>query len=1220
MATLNLPTQQQYNQYSSYLNSGDMTNAYKLANQFGFSNTDVNNNKQTGVPQYKDVLTSLLSAQQYKPSNVGQLYQDVLGRDADPSGQQFYNQFYSSGYTPEKVADFIIGAQPEIQQKQAAAQQQAIAKQQQDAQAAQAAQLKLQQEEYARQQAAQAKSATPTPAPSLLSPATTAPTPAPANNSGFGPVLTPKPTPTNAPAPAPAPAPTQQPAATTTATLPSSSQQSAFDALMNDGKKSGDYTAALNFATSLGYTPEQIATGIAGNPAYGLTKDQALAGIKNIQSKQAPAYRSTPATQDELRDFNNLVSNKDYIGAAQFGLTKGFSPEQIAQYTASSVGVPYQNALDFVNQQQAQLKSSNTTLQNQNTALQTQLSTVQKQLDDAKNALSASQNKKYTTTPPTADQQKQFDNYIANKDYKNAADYALGLGYSPQDIASYVANTMGINQADALNYTTKAQSELTSKVSDLTSQNTSLQSKLDLLQQQNSNLLKDTVYNQQKQFDSQGRVNIGTPAQPNYVDPLKASGLDNPTSLFMTPEQYAAIRPASSTPNTSNYLANKGTQQYQDIANFAKANGISVAQAQAYLAQQAPNISAQQVSQPNAIASNNVAGSQINAQQVSSSNIAGSNVNAQANNPSAFNATSALNQAALTGPAAQAQAALINQNTPGLTANATLNTVDPRSTSQYQLAQITGKDSPLMQLASESGKRLAANRGLLNSSMSSGAAQAEMVKAAQPFALQDAQTYGASQIANQQAANQVALANQQAIAQMLQSNQNAQQNVNLSNQKALNDIAQFNATSQNNSSLANQQAQNQVALANQATQSELAKANQSTNLQGQLANQQNAFETAKANQSSQLQSLLANQSSNLTAQQANQKTQQDIALANQQAALDAAKSNQSSTLQANLANQQANLTAQQSNQKTQQEINLANAKAQNDVNQLNTTNAVNSQMLGYQTGLDAAKQAYLANQDYVNKANLAGSINQMDIDKQYATNAMQSLLDVNKSALQGRNDLNQAILGIAGNNIKSANDTYTNAVNTTNTAALNKAQLFNSEELARLQNQLDMNRDSALNGFEVGKLATQQAFDQWKTQFNAKAQSDIQAMSNAAVVTRADIEASRSKYKTDADKQTALDRVNADFKGNIINYQSSLINNLSGSVSTMLTNSKEFKTSDDLWSAIGIVAGPVVAQVNNLSKLAGTDYTYTAASILGITDPKTIAILEKNINTINIPK
>lgn len=65
----------------------------------------------------------------------------------------------------------------------------------------------------------------------------------------------------------------------------------------------------------------------------------------------------------------------------------------------------------------------------------------------------------------------------------------------------------------------------------------------------------------------------------------------------------------------------------------------------------------------------------------------------------------------------------------------------PEMTSQYQLNKMLMSGSPLMQQANYMGRASAAQRGLLNTSMSGRAAQDAMIMAATPFAQQDSQAY-----------------------------------------------------------------------------------------------------------------------------------------------------------------------------------------------------------------------------------------------------------------------------------------------------------------------------------------------------------------------------------------------------------------------------------------------------------------------------------------------
>lgn len=85
--------------------------------------------------------------------------------------------------------------------------------------------------------------------------------------------------------------------------------------------------------------------------------------------------------------------------------------------------------------------------------------------------------------------------------------------------------------------------------------------------------------------------------------------------------------------------------------------------------------------------------------------------------------------------------------------------VNQNETSQYQLQQMLASDSPLMQQAAEMGMARGGARGLMNSSLSQGAAQGAMISGAQPFALQDASWYGQTAQDNMNATNEMEQAN-----------------------------------------------------------------------------------------------------------------------------------------------------------------------------------------------------------------------------------------------------------------------------------------------------------------------------------------------------------------------------------------------------------------------------------------------------------------------------
>ena len=88
--------------------------------------------------------------------------------------------------------------------------------------------------------------------------------------------------------------------------------------------------------------------------------------------------------------------------------------------------------------------------------------------------------------------------------------------------------------------------------------------------------------------------------------------------------------------------------------------------------------------------------------------------------------------------------------------SATNRGVGQEELSQYQLQQMLASNSPLMKQAAAQGLARGGSRGLMNSSLSTGAAQGAMIAGAQPFALQDANTYGKTASENMSATNSMA--------------------------------------------------------------------------------------------------------------------------------------------------------------------------------------------------------------------------------------------------------------------------------------------------------------------------------------------------------------------------------------------------------------------------------------------------------------------------------
>jgi len=160
--------------------------------------------------------------------------------------------------------------------------------------------------------------------------------------------------------------------------------------------------------------------------------------------------------------------------------------------------------------------------------------------------------------------------------------------------------------------------------------------------------------------------------------------------------------------------------------------------------------------------------------------------------------------------------------------------IGPDALSVNQLNKMTATDSDYMQQARLAGMQYANSRGLKNSSIGAGAAQAEAIKAAAPFALQDAAGYltagrdlanaenrasefGASAenvAALQDAGQQADISKFNASAQNLAENQQtaASNQMALANATAINSAGQFYAGAQNTASIQNANNELSVAL------------------------------------------------------------------------------------------------------------------------------------------------------------------------------------------------------------------------------------------------------------------------------------------------------------------------------------------------------------------------------------------------------------------------
>jgi hypothetical protein len=146
-----------------------------------------------------------------------------------------------------------------------------------------------------------------------------------------------------------------------------------------------------------------------------------------------------------------------------------------------------------------------------------------------------------------------------------------------------------------------------------------------------------------------------------------------------------------------------------------------------------------------------------------------------------------------------------------------------------QATRIMGQDSPLMKLAAQQGLQRAGRRGLLNSSIAAGAAQAETAKAAVPLAQQNAAQLFSSEMANTEAQNRAAEFNAQAQNQAAQLKAQIDTAVAQGNAQAENAAKQQLAELQTRTDQFNAQLQTDVSLAN-------AKSTNDARIQTMMAN------------------------------------------------------------------------------------------------------------------------------------------------------------------------------------------------------------------------------------------------------------------------------------------------------------------------------------------------------------------------------------------------
>ena len=143
----------------------------------------------------------------------------------------------------------------------------------------------------------------------------------------------------------------------------------------------------------------------------------------------------------------------------------------------------------------------------------------------------------------------------------------------------------------------------------------------------------------------------------------------------------------------------------------------------------------------------------------------------------------------------------------------TMVNVDPdKQTVEGRIAAITSKTSPLFQQAMARAAQQMAQRGLVNSTMGTTAAESAVLGAALPIAQQDASTYQNTALANADIANQFEAANVNARNQGAQFNAQQQTAVDVSNSTEANAASRQNAQSANQMSLANLDARSRLQL------------------------------------------------------------------------------------------------------------------------------------------------------------------------------------------------------------------------------------------------------------------------------------------------------------------------------------------------------------------------------------------------------------------------
>jgi len=154
--------------------------------------------------------------------------------------------------------------------------------------------------------------------------------------------------------------------------------------------------------------------------------------------------------------------------------------------------------------------------------------------------------------------------------------------------------------------------------------------------------------------------------------------------------------------------------------------------------------------------------------------------------------------------------------------DAVVGDITPEMTSAGQLANITSQASPLMTQAANRGARISNSRGLMNSSIAAGTAQAEMVKAATPFAQQDASTYFSNFLEDKKAQNTALGFSANAANVSALSNAELETQISATNAQLESQMSELNAQLETAVSQGNQQEANRIRLQTQELQTNAA--------------------------------------------------------------------------------------------------------------------------------------------------------------------------------------------------------------------------------------------------------------------------------------------------------------------------------------------------------------------------------------------------------------